>query len=129
MSWRRSKVATAPVARTKVEAPGARLDLAPDARIGIIAGGGSLPVEVAAGLAKQGHPPFLIQVEGEVNRKSQLAGDEPESVALEDIGLLASLLRRQRISHLVLAGEIRRRPRVIDMPPSLGLLAVVPSVV
>jgi DUF1009 family protein len=112
----------------KIEATRTGLDLAPDARVGIIAGGGSLPVEVAAGLAGRGHSPVIIMIEGEADPKSDLAGYEHENLALEDIGSLVSLLRRRRISHLVLAGEIRRRPRLIDMRPSLGLLAVVPSV-
>jgi len=114
---------------TKAEANSAGLDLAPDARVGIIAGGGSLPVEVAAGLAENGHPPVIILVEGQTDRQSELTVYEHESLALEDIGSLVALLRRLRVSHLVLAGEIRRRPRLIDMRPSLGLLAVIPSVV
>lgn len=114
---------------TKIETSRTGLDLAPDAKVGIIAGGGSLPVEVAISLAGQGYPPVIILIEGEADRKSELGGYEHENLALEDIGSLASLLKRRGISHLVLAGEIRRRPRLIDMRPSLGLIAVVPSVV
>ncbi|WP_245511778.1 MULTISPECIES: UDP-2,3-diacylglucosamine diphosphatase LpxI [unclassified Mesorhizobium] len=112
---------------TKAETAAAGLDLPPDARVGIIAGGGSLPVEVAEGLAEGGHPPVIILVEGQADRQSELTVYEHESLALEDIGSLAALLRRRRISHLVLAGEIRRRPRLIDMRPSFGLLAVISS--
>lgn len=129
MPSRRSRVATATMSMTKAEVAGTKLDLPPGARVGIIAGGGSLPVEVAAGLARQGHPPVIILIEGEVDRKADFADYEQENLALEDIGSLLSVLRRRQISHLVLAGEIRRRPRLIDMRPSLGLLAVVPSVV
>jgi DUF1009 family protein len=129
MPSRHSKVAMATMPMTKAETAATSLDLAPGSRIGIIAGGGSLAVEVAAGLAKAGHSPFVLLIEGEVDRKPDLAGYEQESLALEDIGSLVSVLRRRRISHLVLAGEIRRRPKLIDMRPSLGLLAVVPSVV
>ncbi|TIX05207.1 MAG: DUF1009 domain-containing protein, partial [Mesorhizobium sp.] len=113
----------------KAEAAGAKLDLAPGSRVGIIAGGGSLPVEVAASLARQGHPPVIIAAEGEVDRKQDLAGYETEQLALESFGSLVPLLRRKRISHLVLAGEIRRRPKLTAMRPSLGLLAAVPTVV
>jgi DUF1009 family protein len=95
---------------TKSEVAGATLGLAPGARVGIIAGGGSLPVEVAAGLARKGHPPFIILIEGEVDRKADFADYEQENLALEDIGSLLSVLRRRHISYLVLAGEIRRRP-------------------
>lgn len=114
---------------TKAEAVGGKLDLAPGSRIGIIAGGGTLPVEVAKGLVGQGHSPFVILAAGEVDRESDFAGYEQEKLRLEDIGSLFPLLRRRGISHLVLAGEIRRRPRLTDIPPTLGLLAIIPSVV
>ncbi|RVA90923.1 DUF1009 domain-containing protein, partial [Mesorhizobium sp. M7A.F.Ca.US.006.04.2.1] len=52
-----------------------------------------------------------------------------ESLALEGIGSLVPLLRRHRITHLVLAGEIKRRPRLLALRPSLSLLAVIPLVV
>ncbi|MET2826686.1 LpxI family protein [Mesorhizobium shangrilense] len=114
---------------TKTEVAGTGLVLAPGDRVGIIAGGGSLPVEVAAGLAEGGHPPVIILIEGQADRQSDLSSYEHESLALEDIGALVALLRRRKISHLVLAGEIKRRPRLVDMRPSLSLLAVIPSVV
>ncbi|AEH88698.1 protein of unknown function DUF1009 [Mesorhizobium opportunistum WSM2075] len=119
-------MATTPMMKT--ETAGTAFDLPPDARVGIIAGGGSLPVEVAAGLAEAGHPPIIILVDGQADRQSDLIIYEHESLALEDIGSLAALLRRQRITHLVLAGEIRRRPRLVDLRPSLGLLGLIPSV-
>lgn len=120
-------MATMPM--TKTEVAGTGFVLAPGDRVGIIAGGGSLPVEVAAGLAEGGHQPVIILIEGQADRQSDLSSYEHESLALEDIGALVALLRRRQISHLVLAGEIKRRPRLVDMRPSLSLLAVIPSVV
>ncbi|RVA71690.1 DUF1009 domain-containing protein, partial [Mesorhizobium sp. M7A.F.Ca.US.006.04.2.1] len=58
---------------TKTETAAARLDLPPGSRVGIIAGGGSLPVEVAAGSVEQGYPPFVILMEGEVDRIAELS--------------------------------------------------------
>lgn len=114
---------------TKTEVSGTTLDLAPGSRVGIIAGGGSLPVEVAVGLAERGYPPVIILMEGEVDRIPDLAGYEQETLALEDIGSLVPLLKRRRITHLVLAGEIRRRPRLTSLRPSLSLIAVIPVVI
>nr|WP_244571168.1 LpxI family protein [Mesorhizobium carmichaelinearum] len=113
----------------KTETASAGLDLPPDARVGIIAGGGSLPVEVAAGSAGQGYPPFIILMEGEADRLSELCRYEHETLALEAIGSLVPLLKRHRITHLVLAGEIKRRPRLTHLRPSVSLLAVIPIVV
>jgi UDP-2,3-diacylglucosamine hydrolase len=39
--------------------------LAPTDRVGLIAGDGQLPVDVAKGLADAGKPPFVIIVQGE----------------------------------------------------------------
>ncbi|RVA96121.1 UDP-2,3-diacylglucosamine diphosphatase LpxI, partial [Mesorhizobium sp. M7A.F.Ca.CA.004.02.1.1] len=119
----------ATMSMTKTETAAARLDLPPGSRVGIIAGGGSLPVEVAAGSAEQGYPPFVILMEGEVDRIAELSRYDHESLALEGIGSLVPLLRRHRITHLVLAGEIKRRPRLLALRPSLSLLAVIPLVV
>ncbi|TIV10958.1 MAG: DUF1009 domain-containing protein, partial [Mesorhizobium sp.] len=55
---------------TKIEATRTGLDLAPDSKVGVIAGGGSLPVEVARALGGQGKSPFVVIVAGEVDRIS-----------------------------------------------------------
>ena len=120
-------MATMPMMKTETAAAG--LGLPPDARVGIIAGGGSLPVEVAAGSAGQGYPPFIVLMEGEADRLPELRQYEHETLALEAIGSLVPLLKRHRITHLVLAGEIKRRPRLTHLRPSLSLLAVIPVVV
>jgi len=120
-------MATIPMMKTETASAG--LDLPADARVGIIAGGGSLPVEVAAGSAGQGYPPFIVLMEGEADRLSELCRYEHETLALEAIGSLVPLLKRHRITHLVLAGEIKRRPRLTHLRPSLSLLAVIPIVV
>ncbi|RUU51505.1 DUF1009 domain-containing protein, partial [Mesorhizobium sp. M2C.T.Ca.TU.002.02.1.1] len=114
---------------TRAEPAETRLLLTPGSKVGIIAGGGSLPVEVAEGLARQGHSPFIIMAEGEVDREADFARYEQATLALEDVGSLVPLLKRREISHLVLAGEIRRRPRLARIRPTLGLLAIIPSVV
>ncbi|TPM35933.1 LpxI family protein [Mesorhizobium sp. B2-3-5] len=120
-------MATMPMMKTKTAASG--LDLPPDARVGIIAGGGSLPVEVARGLATHGYPPFVLLMEGEADRQQDLRRYEHDSLALEQIGSLVPTLKRYGITHLVLAGEIKRRPQLAKIRLSLGLLAIVPSVI
>jgi DUF1009 family protein len=129
MLCRRSRAAMATMSMTKTETAETRLDLSPGARVGIIAGGGSLPVEVAVGSAEQGYPPFIVLMEGEADRLSELRQYEHENLALEAIGSLLPLLKRHQITHLVLAGEIKRRPRLTHLRPSLSLLAVIPLVV
>ncbi len=112
---------------TKAEAAATGLDLAPDARVGIIAGGGSLPVEVAQALARQGKSPFVIMTAGEVDRVADFADYEQTTLTLEDVGSLLPTLKRHHVTHLVTAGHITRRPRLAAMRLNAGLLAWVPS--
>ncbi|MGX5841080.1 LpxI family protein [Mesorhizobium sp. ArgA1] len=114
---------------TQAEATSAGLDLAPDARVGIIAGGGSLPVEVAEGLAAHGHPPFILLLDGEADRLQDLHRYDHDVLALEQLGSLVPTLKHHGITHVILAGEIRRRPQLTHIRPSLGLLAILPSVI
>jgi DUF1009 family protein len=116
-------------AMTRSERAASAFQLAPGSKVGIIAGGGSLPVEVADGLVKHGFAPFVVIAAGEVDREADFAAYDQEKLALEDIGLLFPLLKRRGITHLVLAGEIKRRPRLGKIRPTLGLLAIIPSVV
>ena len=130
MPSRRSRAAvTMTAAMTRADSAKRGLALAPGSRVGIIAGGGNLPVEVADGLAAHGYPPFILLMEGEADREQRLRQYEHVIMALEQIGSLVSTLKRHGVTHLVLAGEIKRRPRLSDMRPSLGLLAIVPSVI
>jgi DUF1009 family protein len=97
--------------------------------VGIIAGGGALPAEVARGLAAQGLEPFVLIVEGEISSEAVLASFPHETLALEKVGSLVGVLRRHGVTHVVLAGEIKRRPRLAAMRITPGLLAIVPLLV
>ncbi|MEQ1938769.1 UDP-2,3-diacylglucosamine diphosphatase LpxI [Mesorhizobium sp. CN5-321] len=98
-------------------------------RVGIVAGGGALPVEVANCLSEQGLNPFVLIVAGESSPDSGLDRFDHDVLTLEELGSLVATLKRHRVTHVVLAGEIRRRPRLAAMRISLGLLAIVPTVV
>lgn len=112
---------------TKIEAAGKSLDLAPDTKVGIIAGGGSLPVEIARALARQGKLPFIVMAAGEVDRIADFEPYEQATLRLEDVGSLLPILKRHHVTHLVTAGHITRRPRLSAMRLNLGLLAWLPS--
>lgn len=113
---------------TKAESR-AFLQLAPGAKVGIVAGGGSLPVEIARTLASQGHPPFVLLVAGEVDRVSDFDGLEQATLRIEEIGSLLPTLKKHRVTHLVTAGHVTRRPKLGAMRPSIGLLGWLPDLV
>jgi UDP-2,3-diacylglucosamine hydrolase len=100
--------------------------LSGDDRVAIIAGSGRLPVNVAAGLKAAGHDPFVIIAVGESVELEVLQAYEHTTLQLEEMGGLNALLSRERITHVVLAGGIGRRPRLSRLKPSLGLLKILP---
>jgi DUF1009 family protein len=107
------------------DAPPPAIVLAPGDRVGLIAGSGRLPVDVAAGLKAMGHPPFVIIAAGERASLDELGAYDHTTVALERMADIGPLLRRERITHIVLAGGIGRRPRLTSLRPSWALLKVI----
>lgn len=98
-------------------------------RIAIIAGSGALPVALARGLDRQGHPPFIVLSRGEVDDPAAFSPFERVALALEEIGRLVPVLKQNRITHVVLAGGIGRRPHWRRLRPSLELLRLLPAVI
>lgn len=110
---------------TKAE-KSAGLQLGAGDRVGIIAGSGRLPANVAESLVQAGHKPFVIRVAGEAD--SGFAGYDFDTLAIEQFGSLLPLLKRQRITHVVLAGGISRRPLLRAIRPTFHLLRLLPRV-
>jgi DUF1009 family protein len=106
-----------------------RFQLPAGGKIGIVAGGGTLPVEVARAAEAAGYPLFVMLAKGETEPDSPLLAYEHDEIRIEDFGRLCPRLRQRGVTHLVLAGEIRRRPRLTALRPSFGLLAMLPTVV
>lgn len=108
---------------------GLRIKLAAGDRVGIVAGHGRLPVNVAQGLAAAGHSPFIVHIEGETESGTGLAAYDHEFLQLEDFAGLVPLLRRHHITHVVLAGGIERRPNWRAVRPRLSLLTLLPKAI
>jgi DUF1009 family protein len=98
-------------------------------RIGLIAGGGSLPAELARRLCERGEEPFVLAIAGEVPECSAIPTNECRTIALEEIGEVIGLLKKAGVSRIVLAGTIGRRPRLRDIRWSWGLIAMLPRLV
>jgi DUF1009 family protein len=97
-------------------------------RVAIIAGSGSLPLEVAQALNAGGHAPFVVAIAGEANRDADFAAYAGQTLNPEDVGLLVPLLRREAITHVVMAGGVSVRPKWrkllnIRMLPLLGVVS------
>ncbi len=83
--------------------------------LGILAGGGPLPGQVAAAATAAGRPVFLVGLEGYAD-PAVLAGFSHEFARLGAAGQILSLLRAAGVQDLVLVGPVRR-PSVFDLRP------------
>ncbi len=110
---------------TRIE-PKIQIKLAPGDRVGIVAGSGRLPINVAERLMAAGHTPFVAMIKGETDQDATLTSCEHEFLQLEDFALLIPMLKRHGVTHVVLAGGIARRPEWRKIKPRFALLAILP---
>ncbi len=83
--------------------------------LGILAGGGALPGQVAAAARAAGRPVFLVGLEGYAE-PAVLAPFAHEFVRLGAAGRILALLRQHECRDLVLVGPVRR-PSIFDLRP------------
>jgi DUF1009 family protein len=105
-----------------------RVELAAGDRVAVVAGSGRLPVNVVESLAEAGQAPFVVVLAGEADADPALTSFEHERMALEDVGALVPLLKRRKVTHVVLAGGISRRPHWRQIRPTFGLLRILPRI-
>lgn len=96
-----------------------------EGRIGILAGGGSLPLEIAQSLAARGVPAFLVLIEGEAD--ADFSGLDATRANWGQIGRMIHSLQQAGCTRLVLAGRVRR-PDLGRIKPDLGLVRALPTV-
>lgn len=83
--------------------------------LGILAGGGPLPGQVAAAAAAAGRPVFIIGFEGFAEPRV-IGGYSHLMVRLGAAGRILATLRSHQVRELVLAGPVRR-PSILDLRP------------
>ncbi|WP_244497895.1 LpxI family protein [Aureimonas sp. AU40] len=98
----------------------------PGERLGIIAGGGTLPAIIAHEAERLGWRPFIVAIAD--GRDS--SWDEWESVSLTwgQTGNVFAHLRRRGVSKLVFSGTISVRPDYRSILPSLQTLRMLPEI-
>jgi len=86
-------------------------------RLGIVAGGGTLPALLIEACRGTGRSCFVLAIEGQAERA--VIGDAPQAwVRLGAVGEAFAILRAQGIGELVLAGPVQR-PSLADLRPDL----------
>ncbi|MGZ6014584.1 MAG: UDP-2,3-diacylglucosamine diphosphatase [Phenylobacterium sp.] len=95
-------------------------------KLGLIAGGGNLPVEIAQHCQRSGRPLFVIRLKGFAG-----AGLEPfagAEVGLAELGKCFKALKRAGCKAVCLAGQVNR-PDFATLMPDLRGLAVLPAAI
>ena len=92
------------------------------AKLGILAGGGSLPGQLADAWKQQGREVFLLAIEGQTD-PIQVQDRDHAWVRLGAAGAAIKALKAARVERLVLAGNIRR-PSLAELKPDLRATAI-----
>ncbi|WP_291319645.1 UDP-2,3-diacylglucosamine diphosphatase LpxI [Desulfonatronospira sp.] len=90
--------------------------MASDKKLGVIAGGGSFPLQVAQNARKQGYRVAAAAFEKETLPEIQAYTDQLVWLKLGQLGKLIRFLHQAGVSHVVFAGPINK-PRAFDLRP------------
>lgn len=96
----------------------------PARRIGIVAGRGRLPVELAERLQRDGMKPFIVRMAGEAGEA--LDAHDGTTLALERIAYAIPALKAAGVTDVILAGGVNRRPVLGAVRAPLSLLPQLP---
>ena len=95
-------------------------------KLGLIAGGGSLPVEIARHCERSGRPLFVVRLKGFAG--DALAPYAGAEVGIAELGRCIKVLKRAGCEAICLAGHVAR-PDFSSLVPDLRGLAVLPRAI
>jgi DUF1009 family protein len=95
-------------------------------KLGLIAGGGSLPVEIAQHCERAGRPFFIARLKGFAG--PELAGFPGVEVGLAEVGKVIRTLKRAGCKSVCLAGNVGR-PDFANLKPDLRGIAMLPALI
>ncbi len=95
-------------------------------KLGLIAGGGSLPVEIAEHCEQAGRPLFVVRLKGFAG--AELAPYAGAEVGIAELGKCFKALKRAGCEAICLAGAVSR-PDFAALIPDLRGLAVLPAAI
>lgn len=93
--------------------------------LGILAGGGSVPGEIAAAARARGWPVHVVAIDGEAD--ASFDGLSLTRVNWGQIGGMLRAFRRSGVTHLVIVGRVRR-PDLTRLKPDFGLIRAIPAI-
>jgi UDP-2,3-diacylglucosamine hydrolase len=97
---------------------------APPSRIGIVAGGGALPLAIAEAAEKSGCRPFIVAIEG--NASAEIERFPHVYAGLGQVGSMLRAMRRENCKRVVFVGSLKR-PNLFRLKVDLGFLLHLPQ--
>lgn len=97
----------------------------PGRAVGIVAGGGELPREIAESLAARGVATHIVAVEGEAD--GDLTGFPVTRLGWGEVGRMLATFRAADVRDVVLVGKVKR-PDLKRLRPDLGFLVALPEI-
>jgi DUF1009 family protein len=93
-------------------------------KLGLVAGGGALPISLAEHCRRMGRPYFVLRLKGFAD--APLAEHESAAVGIAEVGRLIRLARDAGCEALCFAGQVRR-PDLTALKPDLRGLRALPG--
>ncbi len=94
-------------------------------RLGILAGGGVLPREIADSAARRGIPASIVAIDGEAD--ADFTGHRLTRVNWGQIGTMVRALKDAGVTDLVIVGRVHR-PELGGLKPDLGFFRFLPKI-
>ena len=94
--------------------------------LGLVAGGGGLPIEIARACEASGRPVFVVRLAGMAS--PELARYPGAEVGLAELGRCVKALRAAGCGRVTFAGEVRR-PDFAALKPDLRALKYLPAII
>ena len=95
-------------------------------KLGLIAGGGGLPLEIAEHCRRTGRPLFVVRLKGFAD--PALAGFAGADIGLAELGKCIKALKQAACEAVCLAGQVSR-PDFSKLAPDLRVLAALPGAI
>ena len=95
-------------------------------KLGLIAGGGGLPAEIAARCQRTGRPYFVVRLKGFADEGTR--GHPSAEIGLAELGKVFKALRAEACEAVCFAGTVAR-PDFAKLKPDLRGMAALPSII
>jgi DUF1009 family protein len=95
-------------------------------RLGLIAGYGRLPLDVAIAAREAGENPYIFVLDQD--NDDIWSGFDSQSLHIGDFAAVKSTLAAKNIDRLILAGGVKQRPQISEIRPTLNTLFALPGI-